>query len=234
MSDKTISHSLLHYHPPTDRLKIIHEDDDLLVVDKPAGLLTVPGKDLDHWDCLEHRAKSYCSDARIVHRLDMATSGLVVMAKNHSAHRHLGLQFERRHIKKRYDALVAGGPPAQSGQTDLPLICDWPNRPRQKIDHEQGKRAVTDWTREAQLLTGVWHMALFPITGRSHQLRVHMAALGCPIVGDVFYAPITQEPHVSAARMMLHASQLTLRHPVGGEENNFVSPAPFISQTYGI
>ena len=218
----TVAHSLHHYVPPQGPLVIVHEDDDLLVVEKPAGLLSVPGKDPNHHDCLESRAKHLVPDARIVHRLDMATSGLMVLAKSGHAHRHLGLQFEKRQVQKIYRAIVMGAVPYASGMIDLPMRCDWPNRPRQRVDFDQGKPAQTQWQR-VKTVGQQTELLLYPKTGRSHQLRVHLLCLGYPIVGDEFYAPQPDVP----SRMMLHAETLTLRHPSGGAEMTFNAEAPF-------
>ena len=212
------------YAPPAGPLQIIYHDDDLLVVDKPSGLLTVPGKAKEHADCLESRVQKQFPEARIVHRLDMDTSGIVIMALNRAAHRHLGLQFERRHIKKTYIARVWGQVAGNEGEVDLPLICDWPNRPLQMVDHERGKKALTAW-RVIDREQAATRLELKPHTGRSHQLRVHMLALGHPILGDRFYA--TDEALAAADRLQLHAKSLTLFHPVGGKVFEFTSPCPF-------
>jgi len=212
------------YNPPEDDLGILHCDDDLLVVDKPSGLLSVPGKATQHRDCLETRAKNIHPQARIVHRLDMDTSGILVLAMNAKAHRHLGLQFERRHIKKTYEARVWGLVEQESGTIDLPLICDWPNRPRQMVDHDRGKPSQTDWqvlSRDANST----RLKLTPLTGRSHQLRVHLLSLGHPILGDNIYA--NEEALAAADRLQLHAKNLTLFHPCGGRTMVFESPCPF-------
>lgn len=216
------THILSHYAPPESPLDIVFEDETLLVLNKPAGLLTVPGKDPNHWDCLESRARDYCADARIVHRLDMATSGLIILAKTRPAQRHLGLQFEKRQTAKIYRALVRGCPVAEQGRIDLPLICDWPNRPRQRVHLDLGKQAVTDYHRGKTDDFGVTAMTLFPKTGRSHQLRVHMLMLGHPIVGDPLYGHPDGAP-----RMMLHAECLRLRHPEGGNHHVFSAPCLF-------
>ncbi len=213
------------YSPPAKPfLSVVYHDDDLLVLDKPSGLLTVPGKAPEHGDCLELRARQAYPQSRIVHRLDMDTSGIVVLAMNAKAHRHLGLQFERRHIKKTYIARVWGVVEKDSGTIDLPLICDWPNRPRQMVDHERGKPSQTDW----QVLTrneGSTRVKLTPLTGRSHQLRVHMLSLGHVILGDNIYA---DAPALAAAdRLQLHAQSLTLFHPADGRTCEFASKCPF-------
>ena len=199
-------------------------DDHILVLDKPSGLLTVPGKPAEHADCLESRAREAFPEARIVHRLDMDTSGVIVLAMTAHAHRHLGLQFEKRQTRKEYEALAWGEVAAERGRIDQPIITDWPNRPRQMIDHERGRSAVTDWQVLARE-DGMTRVRLKPLTGRSHQLRVHMDYLGHPILGDNLYA---HDPAFEARdRLCLHAKELGFRHPAGGEEMNFSSPVPF-------
>jgi len=210
------------YTPPVDPwLSPVHVDDDLIVLDKPSGLLTVPGKTRDLADCLEERADVEWPGARIVHRLDMDTSGIIVFARNHAAQRHLGLQFEKRQVGKRYIARVAGLLTPREGTVDLPLRSDWPNRPLQKVCHAEGRAAVTDW-RVLDHEADATRVALMPKTGRSHQLRVHMLALGHPILGDPFYGTRADAP-----RLQLHAETLRLRHPEGGEWHEFVAPCPF-------
>ena len=213
------------YNPPRlPRLGIIHHDDDLLVLDKPSGLLTVPGKPLGHRDCLEARARTVFPAATTVHRLDMDTSGVLIMALTRKAHRHLGLQFERRQVSKLYIARVWGKVKDDQGEIDLPLVCDWPNRPRQMVDHEHGKPAFTRW----QVLArehGTTRLALYPLTGRSHQLRVHMSSIGHPVLGDNLYA--SPEALGAAGRLQLHARAITIYHPGGGARVTFESPCPF-------
>ena len=209
------------YAPPSGPLSVIHVDEDILVVDKPSGLLTVPGRTADLADCLASRADAAYPGATIVHRLDMDTSGVIILARNRTAHRHIGLQFEKRMTSKRYIACVEGRIDANEGTIDLPLRCDWPNRPLQMVCHEQGRAAVTHWhvLTRADAST---RLALTPQTGRSHQLRVHMATLGHPILGDSFYGDPT-----SAPRLMLHAERLDLRHPTGGAWHSFTAPCAF-------
>jgi tRNA pseudouridine32 synthase/23S rRNA pseudouridine746 synthase len=210
------------YAPPTDQLKFIYEDEDLLIVDKPAGLLSVPGLDLP--DSLQTRLKDLDPKSLLVHRLDMATSGLMVFARNKPAQRHLGLQFERRHTTKSYIACVAGTVDGESGRINLPLFADWPNRPRQMVSWEWGKSSLTDWEVIDRSSTST-RLALHPITGRSHQLRVHCWAIGHPILGDRIYSQ--DEVFEAAPRLLLHAWKLGLRHPTGGEQIEFQSPCPF-------
>lgn len=210
------------YHPPQDPLDVIHEDAELLIVHKPAGLLSVPGKAQNLSDCLISRVQVVFPTALLVHRLDCDTSGVMVFAQTRAAQRHLGLQFEKRHTKKTYIARVAGEVTEKSGTIDLPLIVDWPNRPLQHVNFETGKPSQTDWVR-VSVRDGTSRMRLTPKTGRSHQLRVHMQQLGHPILGDPFYS----EDHAQYPRMMLHAERLRLRHPQGGRAMEFKAKCPF-------
>lgn len=212
------------YAPTTDPVEVIHADDDILVVNKPADLLSVPGKALEHRDCLETRLREVYPDTLLVHRLDMATSGVMVFARNKAAQRHLGMQFEKRQTRKVYVARVWGDVAEDSGLVDLPLIVDWPNKPKQKVCFEAGKPSQTRWEvigRDGETT----RMRLFPLTGRTHQLRVHMLALGYPILGDRFYAQ--GAAFAAAGRMLLHAEELAFRHPVGGAEVAFSSKVRF-------
>ncbi len=209
-----------------------HIDDHLLVLDKPAGLLAVPGLGPQGGDCLVARAQAQWGDVRTVHRLDMATSGLMVFARNAPTQRALSMAFEHRLVHKRYEALVHGLVVGTKGHIDLPLLADWPNRPRQKVDPEHGKPSLTRWrvltrdmTRQQTLLE------LHPVTGRSHQLRVHLLSMGHAIVGDRLYGLIGSASSETATplRLMLHATELGFAHPATGEEIRFQSPAPFPS-----
>lgn len=211
------------YTPPNDPLVILHHDHELLVVDKPAGLLSVPGKGPELADCLIARIQAVFPEALLVHRLDRDTSGVMVFALTPHAQRHLGLQFEKRQMKKTYVARVWGEMAEKEGTVDLPLIVDWPNRPLQHVNHETGKQALTDW-KVMRFEGGNTRVRLFPKTGRSHQLRVHMLALGHPILGDPFYAKGEAR---DAPRLMLHAESLRLRHPDGGRGMNFRAKVPF-------
>ncbi|OLF80662.1 RNA pseudouridine synthase [Maricaulis sp. W15] len=210
--------------PPAGPLPVIHADDHILVIDKPSGLLTVPGNRPERADCLEARARADFPTARIIHRLDMDTSGVIVLALTAHAQAHIGKQFEKRQTSKSYIARVQGEMTQSSGRVDQPLITDWPNRPRQMICHERGRRAVTDW-EVLDIADGVSRVRLAPLTGRSHQLRVHMLHLGHPILGDNLYAP----PDALAAsdRLCLHARELGFRHPDGGAPVSFESRPPF-------
>jgi len=211
------------YAPPEGPLSIIHEDQALLVVDKPSGLLSVPGKGEHLADCLLSRVQLVFPQALLVHRLDRDTSGIMIFALSRHAQRHLGLQFEKRQTKKTYAAIVSGHVGEKTGVVDLPLIVDWPNRPLQMVDHENGKQAITEW-RVSRFDGPNTRMRLYPQTGRSHQLRVHMREIGHPIMGDPFYA--TGDAR-NAARLMLHAEELRLRHPEGGRGMRFRAKTPF-------
>lgn len=216
------------YHPPTQPwLDIIHQDKDILVVNKPSGLLSVPGRDPAHNDSIYSRVLAEHPDAQIVHRLDMATSGVIVVALRRSAERELKRQFRDRETQKTYYARVAGHVKSGEMSVDLPLICDWPNRPKQKVDHNIGKPSLThvEVISKAKRSTLV---KLTPITGRSHQLRVHMMALGHPILGDNFYADSLAK--ALAPRLLLHATSLTITHPYTQEPMTFNADVPFIEQ----
>lgn len=213
-------------------LNVLHEDAALLVFDKPAGLLAVPGRGPDKQDCLSARAQAAFADALVVHRLDMATSGIVVMGRGIEAQRALGLAFEKRRVHKRYVAVVAGelaNPQPGNGWNtiDLPLWVDWLNRPRSIVHAEFGKPSVTHWRLAAEPppLAGTTRLDLEPVTGRSHQLRVHLQAIGHPIAGDPLYASAAQE--ALSPRLLLHAQALELPHPVTGERLRFECPCPF-------
>ena len=214
MTKPTLSIRPLVYRPPNDPIEILQSDDHYLIVNKPAGLLSVAGKSEGMEDCLESRVQAIHPNARIIHRLDLATSGVMVMALNAKAHRHIGLQFERRHVQKTYTALVWGDVQGGTGHIDLPLICDWPNRPLQKVDFETGKKAQTDW-QVTQRKNGNTHLTLHPKTGRSHQLRVHLNEIGHPILGDPLYAH--EQAYKATDRLMLHARALAFYHPEGGK-----------------
>ena len=204
---------------------VIHADAHCLVVDKPAGLLCVPGRGPDKQDCLAARVQATYADALVVHRLDMATSGLWLMARGADAQRSLSRAFADRQVAKRYVAVVAGRLDAAGWQEiDLPLAADWPNRPRRIVDAVNGKPSRTRW-RVLEHGTGTTRLELEPVTGRSHQLRVHLLALGHPIVGDALYAP----PVIAAAspRLLLHASELAFNHPATGGPMAFSSALSF-------
>ncbi|WP_323846454.1 pseudouridine synthase [Microbulbifer magnicolonia] len=210
------------YRPPTEPfLSVVYTDESLLVLDKPSGLLSVPGRDPAHRDSLASRAQQRYPGALIVHRLDMDTSGLVIMARSPEAHRQLSAQFRNRAIEKVYCAKVWGELVDDSGEINLPLICDWPNRPRQKVDFELGKPSVTRWEKISSA-GGISLVRLMPVTGRSHQLRVHLQAIGHPILGDPFYAH--PQALAAAPRLLLYATELAFAHPETGEWMQFSSP----------
>ncbi|MGY6635126.1 MAG: RluA family pseudouridine synthase [Alkalilacustris sp.] len=212
------------YTPPDIVPEILHHDAQILVVDKPEGLLSVPGKGPKLADCLIERLRRVFPEVLLVHRLDRDTSGVMVFALTPHAQRHLGLQFERRQVAKTYVALVAGRPRDATGRVDLPLTVDWPNRPRQMVCHDTGRSAITDWRVVGPAGPEATRVALTPQTGRSHQLRVHMLALGHPILGDSLYAEGKARDH---PRLMLHAAHLAFRHPDGGATVQFHRPCPF-------
>ena len=207
----------------------LYADDALLVLDKPSGLLAVPGRGADKQDCLAARVQARYPDALIVHRLDMATSGLMVMARGAAAQRALSKAFAAREVTKRYIAVVAGrldAPQPDWGTIDLPIIVDWPNRPLRVVDHHQGKPSLTRWRVLGYDATGSsTRVELEPVTGRSHQLRVHLRELGHPILGDTLYAP--PDVRALAGRLLLHAWSLSFTHPLTGAMLDFQRPEPF-------
>jgi len=216
---------------------VLHADEALLVLVKPAGLLAVPGRGEDKQDCLSRRAQAQWPDALVVHRLDMSTSGLVLMARGIEAQRALSRAFEQRQVHKRYLAVVAGqlaNPLPDNGWNtiDLPLAVDWVNRPRSKVCHETGKPSLTRWrlaqptSQTPAVHAGIsTRVELEPVTGRTHQLRLHLRALGHPILGDALYADPAQQ--ALAPRLLLHAETLELPHPATGQMLSFHSPCPF-------
>jgi tRNA pseudouridine32 synthase/23S rRNA pseudouridine746 synthase len=210
------------YDPPSGPIPIVFEDDHLIVVDKPHGLLSVPGRGEHLTDCLLTRLQAMRAEVLLCHRLDRDTSGIMVFALTKEAQRKMGRLFETKRVTKRYVARVHGVVAEEGGTVDLPLIVDWPNRPLQHVDHERGKKAVTDWRREA-VEDGTTRMRLMPRTGRSHQLRVHMREIGHPILGDPFYSADAR----AWPRMMLHAEGLKFEHPVDGRVMRLEAPCPF-------
>ena len=216
----------------TRNLHLLYADEALLVFDKPAGLLAVPGRGPDKQDCLSARALADFPDALIVHRLDMATSGLVVMAPGKEAQRHLSLAFEQRRVHKRYIAVVAGtltNPLPDNGwnSIDLPLMLDWMARPRSIVDYHNGKPSLTRWriAERTNPIAGTTRLDLEPVTGRSHQLRVHLQAIGHPILGDPLYASPEQE--AMSDRLLLHALEIAVPHPRTHVVQRFEAPCPF-------
>lgn len=211
------------YTPPDLPLDVIHDDAQIVVVNKPAGLLSVPGRGVHLADCLSSRLQAVFPEVLLVHRLDRDTSGVMVFALTAHAQRHLGQQFEKRQARKTYVARLAGQLTPKTGTVDLPLIVDWENRPRQMVCHETGKPAITDW-RVLRHEPGESRVRLMPKTGRTHQLRVHMAALGHPILGDPLYADGEAADH---DRMMLHSEELRIKHPDSGVSMKFRAAADF-------
>ncbi len=189
-------------------LRLVHLDDDLIAIDKPSGLLSVPGRGPDKQDCAAARVQAAYPGALVVHRLDQATSGLLLFARHLGAQQALSRSFEQRAVHKVYVAEVWGDPGAE-GRIDLPLMADWPNRPRQMVDLTQGRPSQTRWRRLATEGRRS-RLHLEPLTGRAHQLRVHLLALGHPIVGDALY-----DPERPAPRLMLPAERLSLLNPRG-------------------
>jgi len=204
--------------------EILYRDEVIVVVNKPTMLLAVPGRGADKQDSVVSRLAVHYPGIREVHRLDWETSGVMLLARTPEAHRELSRQFREREVTKRYVAMVYGELAEKVGEIALPLRCDWPNRPRQMVDPEQGKPSLTRWrllTVEAKSS----RVELTPVTGRSHQLRVHMMALGHPILGDRLYA--SAEALAQAKRLLLHAKQLSFHHPLSGNPLIIESPVPF-------
>lgn len=212
--------------PPDEcGIRLVHRCDSVLVVNKPSGLLSVPGRGADKIDSLVSRVQREFPDALCVHRLDMSTSGLLVLARGREMHRHLSRLFRERMVKKYYIAIIKGRLQAAAGEIDLPLGSDWPNRPRQRVDLAGGKSSLTRYRLLAHdASTDTSRVELEPATGRTHQLRVHMAAIGHPIVGDQLYG-FGDGPNCD--RLMLHASMLSFALPSGAEPLTFECAAPF-------
>jgi len=215
------------YEPPPDvGLDILYEDDCLLIVNKPSGLLSVPGRGDDKQDCMISRVQVTHPSALIVHRLDMSTSGILVLALDKDTHRELSQQFQERKVSKQYIAIVAGKPELNEGLIDKPMICDWPNRPKQIIDDEQGKQAQTGYkVLEYFTQDNTSRLLLTPITGRTHQLRLHCQFIGHPIVGDQLYAD--SKTKKMAKRLLLHSANISFEHPETHESINISCPSPF-------
>ncbi len=206
-------------------LRVVHADDALLAIDKPAGLLSVPGRGADKTDCAVARVQAQFPDAHTVHRLDMATSGLLLFARGVAMQRALSVMFGAREVVKHYEAVVEGWVEQDTGEIDLPLLADWPQRPRQKVDPLHGKPSLTRYrVLHRDDTAHTTRLSLQALTGRTHQLRVHLMAIGHPIAGDALY---TRGAAPTAPRLMLHATRLELRHPVTGCALTLTSPAPF-------
>ena len=210
---------------------MLHADDAVLVIDKPAGLLAVPGRGADKQDCLSSRIQALFPDALVVHRLDMATSGLMLMARGPQAQRSLSQAFAQRAVHKRYQAVVQGV--AHTGLApdawaciELPILLDWPQRPRRVVPLAGGKPSTTHWRVIGSAGPQATHLELSPVTGRSHQLRVHLLAIGHPILGDTLYA--LGSSATAAPRLLLHATEIAFAHPDTGMPMVFSSPAPFV------
>ncbi|WP_411849219.1 bifunctional tRNA pseudouridine(32) synthase/23S rRNA pseudouridine(746) synthase RluA [Yersinia ruckeri] len=206
-------------------MHILYQDLHIMVVNKPSGLLSVPGRAPENKDSIMTRIQADFPTAESVHRLDMATSGVMVVALTKAAERELKRQFREREPKKSYIARVWGHLEQDEGLIDLPLICDWPNRPKQKVCYETGKSAQTEYQVLCRDADGSTRVKISPITGRSHQLRVHMLAMGHPILGDGFYAH--PEAKAMASRLQLHAQELCITHPEFGTPMHFRSEADF-------
>ena len=211
------------YSPPTEPIEFLHDDHQVVLVNKPSGLLSVPGKGPLLTDCLLARVQAVYPMALLVHRLDRDTSGVMIFALTPHAQRHLGLQFEKRQTKKTYVARVWGEMTEKTGTVDLPIVVDWENRPKQKICRETGRQAITDW-RVLRTGNGETRVRMMPKTGRSHQLRLHMLTLGHPILGDPFYADGPAGDH---PRLLLHSETFQFRHPDGGQGTRITVKAPF-------
>ncbi|OQX03630.1 MAG: RNA pseudouridine synthase [Thiothrix lacustris] len=218
---------MIIYTPPANTgLNILYLDESLIVVDKPAGLLSVPGRGEDKQDCMIARVQAEFPDALIVHRLDMGTSGIMVMARGKAMERALSILFQTRQVHKRYVAVVAGQILQMQGEIDLPLITDWPNRPRQIVSFELGKPSQTRYQVIAyDAVTDTTRVDLEPLTGRTHQLRVHLQALGHPILGDELYA--SPSTCAQSVRLLLHAARIRFPHPQSGGILSINSPIPF-------
>ncbi len=215
---RNITHEVLP--PPMGDIEYLYEDEHIIIVDKPANMLSVPGRTPDKQDCLIHRVRKCFPEARIVHRLDFSTSGLMVIAQNRESHRNLSRQFENRKTEKTYVAKVFGQPDGTSGMINLPLRCDWERRPLQIIDHQLGKEALTHW-KIIERFENSCLVELSPTTGRTHQLRVHMQAMGHPILGDELYAH--EDAYSMADRLNLHAKELIINHPAENSRMTFSS-----------
>lgn len=218
--------ALINYTPPqTPYLDVVHYDNHFVLINKPSGLLSVPGNQPQYYDSVMSRVKEKYGFCEPAHRLDMSTSGLILFALSKAADSELKRQFRERETQKSYTALVWGHLEQDQGEVNLPLICDWENRPRQKICFERGKSAVTLYDVLERLPNNTTRVKLTPITGRSHQLRLHMLALGHPILGDKFYAP--PQAKALSPRLCLHAESLSFYHPLTQKGLSFSVEAGF-------
>lgn len=218
----------IDYNPPKNPwLDILYQDDDIIAVNKPSGMLSNPGRDPAFYDSIYTRVQAGFADSHLIHRLDMATSGVIVLALNKAAERNIKIQFQDRRTEKVYYARAFGSIEQDSGTIDLPLICDWPNRPKQKVCFDDGKPSVTHY-QVLERSNDTSLVRLRPITGRSHQLRVHLLALGHPILGDGFYAH--QDAKAMAPRLQLHAAELSFFHPRSGEPMHLFAPCEFFAE----
>lgn len=218
--------SLIYSPPPDNGLPVVHLDDNFIILNKPSGLLSVPGRGPEKADSLASRVQARYPDALTVHRLDMETSGLIVMARGADTHRLLSGHFEHRRVHKRYVAIAGGKFNPPQGTIDLPLMLDWPNRPHHIVDHAQGKPSKTHFlVLDYDTAFDCSRVELEPFTGRTHQLRVHLQSIGHPILGDTLYA--TEALKKAAPRLLLHACELAFAHPVTGERLEFRSEPDF-------
>lgn len=217
-----------HYQPPQSPLEILHQDKDIIVLNKPSGLLTCPGKGEHLADSLLSRVQQQFPLARLVHRLDLATSGIVVIALRKKAEIALKQQFASRQVQKRYLAVAWGNLQPDSGTISFPLLADPDNPPLQKVCLQQGKASQTDF-RVVRQLESYCVVELKPVTGRSHQLRVHLQTLGHPILGDAFYS--SPEALTASSRLLLHAAELCIRHPYSNTPLTFTADTDFITYT---
>jgi tRNA pseudouridine32 synthase/23S rRNA pseudouridine746 synthase len=217
------AHSTKYDYTPHG-VPVIYRDESIVVLNKPTGLLSVPGIGFEKRDCVAVRVASAVEGARIVHRLDRDTSGVMIMANDKTSHRELSRQFQDRKVEKTYEAVVFGVVEEAAGSIDLPIRKDMENPPRQCVDHEQGKPSLTNW-KVIERMEDRTRLALYPKTGRSHQLRLHLLKIGHPILGDDLYATIEQQ--AMADRLLLHAVSLSVVHPATLNSMTFESPAPF-------
>ncbi|MFV1982098.1 MAG: RluA family pseudouridine synthase [Thiohalomonadales bacterium] len=218
---------MICYTPPVnDGLEVIYQDEFIIVLNKPSGLLSVPGRGEDKQDCLVSRVKHEYPSALIIHRLDMSTSGIIVLALNKKVHRQVSELFAMQKIEKKYIAVVEGDIKIMKGKVNQPLICDWPNRPKQIISQNHGKPSLTYYrVIESYKDNNTCRVELTPKTGRTHQLRVHMQYLGHPILGDELYGSVIVAK--KSKRLLLHATSIEFQHPVFDSELNLTSPVPF-------